>query len=892
MAAVSVDQFLERLVRSQLLDGEHLKAVRTLQAKVTDARELAQELLRRDTLTAYQVNQLFQDRGDELVMGQYIVLERLGEGGMGQVFKARQRNLHRFVALKVIRRECLDNPKVIKRFQREIRVTGQLSHPNIVHAFDADEVNGQHYIAMEYIDGIDLAHLVKQAGPLLVPQACDYIRQAALGLQHAHERGMVHRDVKPANLLVTRASEQPNGSGLIARKNSGQLARPKVAPSNGALPRPGSGLLARPGIGGPWGTVKILDMGLARLNDPETGARTGTHLTQMGTIMGTPDFVAPEQATNSRTCDIRADIYSLGCTLYFLLSARPPFPDGAIFDKLMRHQKEEPPGIEKVRRNRLAAYTGKEPPFEAFYVPDEVVAVLGKMLAKNPADRFQTPGELADTLVGVLERLAHGTSETLNTQDRTIIGAQNKTPAVAPVATPPLIVLGSPVAHKPAWPKLGRLPRKGVLLATVALALLVGAVLAQVGGPRANQPDDPGWVKTEPIEQMVWNKLAARLQKKPGDLGELRQDLVRFRTQFFNTTHAQEVPGLLARLPSPFDAMERATIDKRQLFDWQPKEVVGVLGLWAPFNDIKAPDFRQLNALAISPDGRWVVSGGVNGMLRTWDVAAQVEYKMLGHTKPIFRAAFAPDGRTFATASFDGTSKLWDASSRNLLATLEKADRDTPPGRLRNMSSVAYNPQGTLLATGGFEGVVRLYDAVTGAEKKAFDALMPNIMSVTFTPDGKFLFWGGENGMVRWKAVDADAVDPADTYRTSPGALKTLALSPDGRTVIVGEGREGALRLCTWDGKSLKERTVVREHQGIVHAVAFAPDSQTFVSVGDDKTVKIWNAKTAKLIESWELRWPILNVAFTPDGRHFVTANGNNTVYVFRPTPALAVASN
>ncbi len=168
---------------------------------------MAQELIRREWLSPYQVNQLFQDRGGELVLGQYSILERLGEGGMGQVFKACQRNLHRIVALKVIRRESLHNPRAIQRFQREIRAAGQLSHPNIVRAYDADEVNGTYFIAMELIDGMDLAKLVHEAGPLQVAQACDYIRQAALGLQHAHECGMVHRDIKPANLLVTRPTE-------------------------------------------------------------------------------------------------------------------------------------------------------------------------------------------------------------------------------------------------------------------------------------------------------------------------------------------------------------------------------------------------------------------------------------------------------------------------------------------------------------------------------------------------------------------------------------------------------------------------------------------------------------------------------------------------------------
>ena len=203
MAAATISTFVEGLFQSQLLDAEQQDEVLRLQETVQNVRELAQDLLRREWLTAYQINQIFLGRGQDLILGPYLLLLRIGEGGMGQVFKARQKMLNRVVALKVIRKECLSNPKVILRFQREIRAAGQLSHPHIVRAFDADQVNGTYYIAMEFIEGVDLAKLVKDQGPLPVDQACEYIRQAVLGLQHAFERGLVHRDIKPANLLVT-----------------------------------------------------------------------------------------------------------------------------------------------------------------------------------------------------------------------------------------------------------------------------------------------------------------------------------------------------------------------------------------------------------------------------------------------------------------------------------------------------------------------------------------------------------------------------------------------------------------------------------------------------------------------------------------------------------------
>src|SRR5262245_6019690 len=201
MAGVRVDAFMEALCRSEVLDEGQRAALAELAMRFDAPRDLAQELMRRGWLTPYQVNQLGAGRGRELLFGQYILLERLGEGGMGQVFKARHRSLNRIVAIKMIRKDVLNNPKALPRFEREIRALAQLSHPNIVHAFDADQVDGMCYYVMEYVEGVDLWRLVQQGGPLDVDQACDYIRQAALGLQHAHERGMVHRDIKPANLL-------------------------------------------------------------------------------------------------------------------------------------------------------------------------------------------------------------------------------------------------------------------------------------------------------------------------------------------------------------------------------------------------------------------------------------------------------------------------------------------------------------------------------------------------------------------------------------------------------------------------------------------------------------------------------------------------------------------
>jgi serine/threonine-protein kinase len=331
---LSVNAFLDELRKWNLVERAQLEELaRQIQGQSIGPRTLACQLIERGWLTPFQANYLHQGRGRELLLGSYLLLERLGEGGMGAVFKARNCKLDRVVAVKVIRKERINSRDSIRRFQREIRAAGQLRHPNIVHALDADEVGGNYLLVMEYVDGTDLGQLVQNQGPLPVPQACDCIRQAALALAHAHEQGLVHRDIKPSNLLLSSA-----------------------------------------------GQIKLLDLGLARL--PASADGVSSTMTETGTIIGTPDFLAPEQARHSHDVDIRADLYSLGCTFYFLLTGRPPFPDGTITEKLVQHQLEEPEPIERLRND----------------VPPGLIAVVRKLLAKKPEQRYQTPTEVADVL--------------------------------------------------------------------------------------------------------------------------------------------------------------------------------------------------------------------------------------------------------------------------------------------------------------------------------------------------------------------------------------------------------------------------------------------------------------------------------------------------------------
>lgn len=279
----------------------------------------------------------------------YRILEPLGKGGMGVVYKAEHRMMGRTVALKVIDERFINNRQAIERFRNEVQAAGQLNHPNIVRAYDAEQAGNLHFLAMEFVDGISLAELIDRKGPLSADQAGNVVRKVCHGLQHAAKHKMVHRDIKPQNIMVTQD-----------------------------------------------GKVRILDFGLARLArsdqvdfeaQPEAMQRTADALTHVGLVLGTPDYIAPEQARDAHQIDIRADIYSLGCTLYFLLTGRPPFPEGTVMQKMVAHMDQTPEPVQNLQPN----------------VPRATVDVVNRAMQKEPVDRFQSPAEMAAAIESALQ---------------------------------------------------------------------------------------------------------------------------------------------------------------------------------------------------------------------------------------------------------------------------------------------------------------------------------------------------------------------------------------------------------------------------------------------------------------------------------------------------------
>ena len=327
---VSLESFLADVVQTSLLSRQELERfLADCAPRPESANQLADQLVASDQLTRFQVAMILQGKGRSLTLGNYEIRGVIGAGGMGHVYLARHRHLKRLVALKVLPPRVTRDPCAVARFQREAQAAAQLTHPNIVSAFDASHDKRVYYFVMEYVDGQDLATLLKKQGPFSISQAVSCIIQAARGLHYAHGCGVIHRDIKPANLLLDSQ-----------------------------------------------GTVKILDMGLARSTSYDNDED------DLGVLLGTVDFMAPEQALDIRQADVRSDIYSLGCTLFTLLTGDRVYPYATVKKRLKAMQTEPPPSLRSARSD----------------VPSELEAVYQKMVTRYPRDRFQSMGQLIKAL--------------------------------------------------------------------------------------------------------------------------------------------------------------------------------------------------------------------------------------------------------------------------------------------------------------------------------------------------------------------------------------------------------------------------------------------------------------------------------------------------------------
>jgi serine/threonine protein kinase/WD40 repeat protein len=907
----------ETLVKLQLLEPEQLGQLARFQARFHDPRSLAKELLGRGFLTAYQVNQLFQGSTRDLVLGPYILLERLGEGGMGQVFKARHSRLDRTVAVKVIRKDRLADAEAVGRFRREIQASAQLSHPNIIMAYDADQVEDAHFLTMEYVEGLDLGRLIKQRGPLPVAEACEYVRQAACGLAHAHERNLVHRDVKPSNLLLSKAASGGNGVGQI----------------------------------------KLLDLGLARVRHEGEEAASG--LTQMGEVIGTPDYIAPEQARNARHADIRSDLYSLGCTFYFLLSGRPPFGGETGTEKLIKHCFEEAQPIEQLRPD----------------VPPRVAAVVRKLMAKEPDQRYPTPAKLVQALSrpGLL-------SENPATKPLTKLLKTVAPDSQLPAFLTTLFNRNDQTVRADAPERLKKVVQRRRWLRFALVGGAASLMLLTCMG--------------------IGLFFAFDYLTAAGAVASARNTAA--KGTFTKTTAGKGTGGVPTAPagPAPLDALDARSIPAVEQFPWQPKELVAIVGkhqgrMWGTTNRLAvSPDgkliasastdgfihlwdgaslrerdfFREdcngVTSLLFSSDNQTLAIGGNDGNIYLWDVGRVKPTRKLvlkGHRNPVQSMAFSPNRQQLATGGIDEI-KLWDVARAEsapvtvgkhqgavqALAWTHDGQKLLSGGRdktvrfwelndtswfnyfsitdLEEVTELALSAKDERLVIGCHSRDIYVWDMVgkkqsgyaeatkgqntqgvlsaeaqvlachinanfpvhvwnvAGAEPKDRGSLGPITQGTTalaLTPNGRTLVLAGFNGLQLWDVT----AEPPRLLSPRPDQVdaRTLAFAPDGKTLAIG-GRNGRIRLWNLGGPDLTERQVIEAHGRQVNDLKFFPDGKQLASAGWDGNAKLWDLTPAKPVESGRgvpSNFMVNSLAVTADGKLLASGGMDKTGRVY-----------
>jgi WD40 repeat protein/serine/threonine protein kinase len=799
----------------------------------------------------------------------YQVLRELGRGGMGVVYLARDVVMDRMVVLKVMVGAYLDRPETRERFVGEIRSAAKLDHPNVVKAYTVVQTGKLLGFVMEYVDGEDLHRLVKAKGPLPVTNACYYVYQAASGLQHAHEKGMVHRDIKPHNLMLARGKKHQ---------------------------------------------VKILDFGLAKATSekPDEHGLTGT-----GQMLGTPDYVAPEQTLDAATATTRADIYSLGCTLYYLLTGKPPFKGRTAFEVMQAHHTDEARPLEEVRPD----------------APLGLGDVVRRMMAKSPDDRYQTPGEVARALQPFVKR---GTStagslhtpkpasepilksETMQAADtsrmRVLAAVVTQPPAAAPTSPfSDLVESAGPVPPRartsPASAR--RIPFLPITIAAAVLLLALlagGAVVVRVRtgkGTFVITSQRPGVEivvsrdgKTVQIID-VDTKQTIELPSGPYEVALAKpQKGLSLSTDRFTITRGGEAlvevrwePALApakdatakattATEPaSTFEALRRDSIPPDELAaagGGDPKNAPP--GLVAILGDGRLKHWAPIDAVSFSPDGKTIVSTGWEGA-SLWNARDGRALPIPGQNDDVaLSAIYSPDGRTLAIGCRDGSIRLCDVGSNTTRKILEKQR-----GQIHRL---AFSPEGTFLAAAAINPTVAyVWRVSTGQLERTFDAPMLILNRLAFSPDGKVLAAGGG---AWWDAQEKKASvklwnlakDYAEVSLSGlEGYVVSLAFAPDGKSLAVICNTQTNASL--WDVATGQRIRELRPANDRVVSLVFTRDGKELLT-GRSGKLWFWDPGTGTCNREAPGPWNAdSDMALAPDGRTLAAGGWSRAVWLW-----------
>jgi serine/threonine-protein kinase len=917
MSTATVASLVDSLQELEVLEPEQWQALAAMKPRPTDTRELARILLKKGWLSRYQATKILRGEGDQLIKGPYLVLDQLGEGGMGQVYKARHRKLGHIVALKVIHRDRVRDPKARKRFERETQAVAQLHHPNIVEAYDAGELNQGFYLAMEYVPGTDLAKLLREKGRLPIHVACSYVRQAALGLQHAHERGLIHRDIKPSNLLLSLVN------GHASLTGQGPMTNDK-------------------------GLIKILDLGLARVERTEAGDEL-SQVTCENLVIGTPDYIAPEQALRPHDVDSRADIYSLGCTFYHLLTGRIPFPANAVMEKLLKHKFETAEPVATLRPEISAALS----------------SLVNQMLSKQPEGRPASAAVVAAAL------------EPFCSEVQTVVAAEPATPTALPtpgdVATAEVhavlpvssqessltLPLDSPFGDTPvAFREAARRPHRqwsrwalmGGISCGLTFTLLI--LLLAIANSRSNFPGAeradaraPASGTTPAFQSISFTVVANRpWQDTHVDVSlSARPMTIRARGRWQRGSSASPltaagdarapwheavspnapVMSLIARVGTSEAIIPMGTTtaftpqESGRLFvqanDLDLSDNTGTLTLeidggtlnpsearpppllpsqvlereWQTLatrvNGTQAPldRWRELHAFRLKHAGTQQAARAVQAMMQVPSVLDQrpvfQELKQdngealaivaaLGERFTILRKprqclAFSADGSQLAMTADRFEIEVWNLENLRVTTTLK--------GHSDAIAEVAFTPDGRRLisaASGLGDRSVRAWDLTESNELYKLGGQWPNwCTTAALSPDGRSLLTGMQSHAILWNTETADSVRLLSAKEL--GSVTAVAFTPDGRRALLATDDK---KLRVWDvdkGNVLRE---IEGHEGGITSLAVMPDGRSVYSASDDKTVRRWDLESGKEVLRLDLAQRVASLSLAPDGEALV----------------------